>query len=321
MDIFTRAQTSFLSWKHGTPLPSGAGASPKFQSWHTFDPVQSWITTRSDIDTNTPTDPAGGADTSRLVLLTWNIDGTSPQTEKRVTEITTCIIGLDPRPDIIFLQEVSKPALQQILKDERVRELWLSSEYDDTSWGDQSFAVMTLLAKARFTTNAAIGPIWRVKFPSHFARDALCCDIFVASSKEPGITRLRLVNVHLDSLPIKPSHRPKQVSIAASLLRVAGQGLVAGDFNPVLDEDNSLLEKNGLVDAWTALRPGEPGLTWGLDGKQPFLPNRLDKIGILGLRPHDIKTIEPKQISESSDDEPLWTDHHALVCSFGLVDE
>ncbi|OJI80473.1 hypothetical protein ASPTUDRAFT_78529 [Aspergillus tubingensis CBS 134.48] len=321
MDIFTRAQTSFLSWKHGTPLPSGAGASPKFQSWHTFDPVQSWITTRSDIDTNTPTDPAGGADTSRLVLLTWNIDGTSPQTEKRVTEIITCIIGLDPRPDIIFLQEVSKPALQQILKDERVRELWLSSEYDDTSWGDQSFAVMTLLAKARFTTNAAIGPIWRVKFPSHFARDALCCDIFVASSKEPGPTRLRLVNVHLDSLPIKPSHRPKQVSIAASLLRVAGQGLVAGDFNPVLDEDNSLLEKNGLVDAWTALRPGEPGLTWGLDGKQPFLPNRLDKIGILGLRPHDIKTIKPKPISESSDDEPLWTDHHALVCSFGLVDE
>ncbi|GKZ25933.1 hypothetical protein AbraIFM66951_002457 [Aspergillus brasiliensis] len=321
MDLFTRVQTSFLSWKHETPLSSGNYTSPKFQSWHTFDPVQGWIATRSDIYTNTPADPAGGSDTSGLVLLTWNIDATSPQTEKRVTKIITCIIGLDPRVDIIFLQEVSKPALQQILKDERVRELWLSSECDDTSWGDQSFAVMTLLSKARFTTTAVIGPIWRVKFPSHFARDALCCDIFVSSPKEPTPTRIRLVNVHLDSLPIKPSHRPRQVSIVSSLLRDAGQGLVAGDFNPVLDEDNGLLEKSGLVDAWTSLKPEEPGFTWGVDGKQPFPPNRLDRIGILGLRSHDIKTLEPKPISGSSDDEPLWSDHHALVYSFGLVNE
>ena len=320
MDFFTRAQTEFLSWKHGAPLPSGSYTSPKFQPWHTFDPVHNWIATRSDLNTNSPAGPDGNGDTP-LVLLTWNINATSPQTEKRVTDIITSIMGLDPVVDIVFLQEVSRTALRQILKDDRVRDHWFSSECDDTSWGSQLFATMTLLSKARFTRNAAIGPIWRVKFPSHFSRDALCCDIFVPSPTAPTPTRIRLVNVHLDSLPIKPSHRPKQIATVASLLHTLGQGLVAGDFNPVLDEDNGLLEQNGLVDAWVSLRPEEPGYTWGLDGEHPFPPNRLDKIGILRLRSHDIKTLEPKQISGPSEDNPAWSDHHALIYSFRLVNE
>lgn len=110
---------------------------------------------------------------------------------------------------------------------------------------------MTLLSKARFALrydstidNAVLGPVWRVKYPSHFDRDALCCDIFVPSLKKPGSStaRIRLVNVHLDSLPIKPSHRPRQISIVSSFLRIAGRGLVAGDFNPLFDEDVVLLE-------------------------------------------------------------------------------
>ena len=331
MDFFTRAQTNLLSWIHGTPLPSAAHTSPKFQSWHTFDPVQKWIPTASDANKNDPAEPNRVNDTPDLVLLTWNIDATSPQTEERVTDIITFITALDPRVDILFLQEVSRPALQQILTDNRIRESWFSSERDDAAWGKQSFATMTLLSKARFASAhnqgvrlAAIGPIWRVKFPSHFARDALCCDIFVPSHREPATsptTRIRLANVHLDSLPIKPSYRPQQISMVSSFLRATGQGLVAGDFNPVLEEDVDLLERNGLVDVWTSLHPGEPGYTWGLDGQQPFPPNRLDKVGILGLRSRNIKALEPKRVAGQSGDLPLWSDHHALVYSFSLADE
>ncbi|KAJ5622656.1 hypothetical protein N7528_005888 [Penicillium herquei] len=341
MDFITRVQSSFMSWKHGVPLPSTV-PPPKFQSWYTFDPTQKWIplVPRSDTNPNEPTDPesseAANKSDSPLALLTWNIDATSPRTEERVTDIITYITGLG-QIDIIFLQEVSKLALQQILKDDRVRELWISSEYDNTEWGNQSFTTMTLLSKARFTGGQrmqypTIGPIWRVKFPSHFARDALCCDIFVPSHQKPrssittSPTRIRLVNVHLDSLPIKPSHRPQQISIASSLLQSARQGLVAGDFNPVLDEDGDLLDRNGLKDVWTSLRPGEFGFTWGVDGEEPFPPNRLDKVGILGLRSRRINTLEPKRPdgrsgNQESEDCPPWSDHHGLIYYFSPTDE
>jgi tyrosyl-DNA phosphodiesterase 2 len=324
---------------HETPLPSAA-AYPKFQSWHHFDPVQQWVSWVPTRLNNTNPKSTNTENTPDLVLLTWNIDATSSQTQARVTEIITFITDLDPKVDVVFLQEVSKTALQQILGNDRIRGSWLSSECDDTAWGKQSFATITLVSKARFASNAesgvnnaALGPIWRVKYPSHFDRDALCCDIFVLSQTEPGSEskpsspiRIRLVNVHLDSLPIQPSHRPKQISIVSSFLRAAGCGIVAGDFNPVLEEDATLIENSGLTDVWTSLRSKEPGYTWGVDGKQPFPPNRLDKVAILGLTPSIIRTLEPGRLShleskyqqaKPSEDVP-WSDHHALLCSFGL---
>lgn len=336
MKLFARARASILSWAHATPLPSADQAYPTFQSWHHFDPVLQWVSTPSNA-TSDHAEPTSGNNIG-LVLLTWNIDATSPRTQDRVTDIVTYITGLDPKVDIVFLQEVSRPALQQILKDERIRDSWFSSERDDAAWGKQSFATMILLSKGRFASNhgsqisnVMLGPIWRVKYPSHFARDALCCDIFFPSHQESGLstTRIRLVNVHLDSLPIKPSHRPRQISIVSDFLRVAGCGLVAGDFNPVLEEDAALLGSNGLTDVWTSLHPEEPGYTWGVHGEQPFPPNRLDKVAVLGLKPYNIQILEPKRLGDldpsksqqnnSIEDTPLWSDHHALLCSFSLV--
>lgn len=336
MNIFAQARASILSWAHATPLPSTNQAHPTFQSWHHFDPVLQWISLPSNARRD-HAEPTRGRNTD-LVLLTWNIDATSPRTQERITDIVTLITGLDPKVDIVFLQEVSRPALQQILKDERVRESWFSSERDDAAWGKQPFATMILLSKGRCApyrgsqiSNAVLGPIWRVKYPSHFDRDALCCDIFLSSLQESehSTMRIRLVNVHLDSLPIKPSHRPRQISIVSALLRVAGRGLVAGDFNPVLEEDATLLGSNGLTDVWTSLHPEEPGYTWGIHGEHPFPPNRLDKVAVLGLKPYNIKILEPNRLGDSNtsrfqqtdpiEDTPLWSDHHALLCSFGLV--
>lgn len=60
-----------------------------------------------------------------------------------------------------------------------------------------------------------------------------------------------------------PSLRPRQLAIITSYLRAAGHGLMAGDYNPVLPEDDALVGKNCLVDAWTELHPEDNGFTLG----------------------------------------------------------
>ncbi|KAJ6188500.1 hypothetical protein N7519_003408 [Penicillium mononematosum] len=290
MNIYARIQSNIMSWKHDTPLPTDVPADPKFQSWHQFDAnSQQWDPVSANENAEPEPAPARTGDTpSDLVLLTWNIDALSERTQERVTEILAFITQLDAKVDIIFFQEVSQRALRLILSDERIRESWFSTEHENTSCR-QSFTTMTLVSKSRFTSQSseksrfALGPVWRVAYPSHFGRDVLFCDLFVPSRTDASSTRVRLANVHLDSLPIRPSHRPRQLSIVSSFLRSAGRGLVAGDFNPVLDEDAVLIETNGLTDSWAVLRPEEPGYTWGADGKKRFPPNRMDKVALLGL--------------------------------------
>lgn len=192
---------------------------------------------------------------------------------------------------------------------------------------------MTLVSRAWLSdpNNITLGPAWRVNYPTHFQRDALCCDILLPSNgSTSSSSRVRLVNVHLDSLPINPSLRPRQLAIITSYLRAAGHGLVAGDFNPVLPEDDALVGKNCLVDAWTELYPEDDGFTWGVDGDQPFPPSRLDKVAMVGLKASDIQILPPGKIEQTGtlkhegnnqDDQGLvvkWSDHSGLVCSVGL---
>jgi tyrosyl-DNA phosphodiesterase 2 len=229
--------------------------------------------------------------------------------------------------DIIFFQELSRDAFLLLLDEPEIRRGWFLSDADGVLPAGQSFQTITLLSKARFQSPKP-GPVWRVKYPSRFARDALCCDVFVprpVGSADDNV-RLRLINVHLDSLPIQPSLRPQQISIAAAMLRSAGRGIVAGDFNPVLPADETLVEENGLVDAWLALRPDDPGFTWGVDGKEPFPPNRMDKVVSLGLRVQHVEILSPGYINKSDHgdhgadgDTIAWSDHSGLRCSFKLV--
>lgn len=240
-------------------------------------------------------------------------------------------------PDIIFFQEVSKRALAYLLTSEWIRGNWISSEADETNWADMPFASMTLLSRSLFnpgsrpesasspriaattsTGHFSLGSVWRTKYPSRFRRDALCCDILWDRT-----ARIRLINVHLDSLPIQPNLRPQQVATAADLLRTAGvgRGVIGGDWNPVTEQDPQLVQENGLVDAWEYLHPGEDGFTWGSDGQgEPFPPGRLDKIAVLGLELKSIKVVNPGTLKTAGDTEGdtmvPWSDHSGLICSF-----
>jgi len=366
MSFLSRFRTQMSGWWHNVPMPApDANAMPIFQSWHTFDlSCARWIPLDSILITSArqrPRDNVLGTHTareSRLVLVTWNVDAFSPVPEARISALISRIQSLVPAADIVFLQEVSRAALSELLATPWLRDSWYSSEADTTNWEEQSFASMTLLSKSRFgdarrtAGEAALGPVWRIKYPSRFGRDALCCDILLppsgpspsptapgaatatsASPSSPHLTRVRLINAHLDSLPVQPSLRPRQLSIIAANLRAAGRGLVAGDFNPVLPEDHTLVGTNRLVDAWTELHPSEPGFTWGVDGTEPFPPGRLDKVAMVGLEAYEIEVIPPgtlerhqdgvawlKQEQEQEHDRPLpWSDHSGLRCSFGLM--
>ncbi|KMP09547.1 hypothetical protein CIHG_08519 [Coccidioides immitis H538.4] len=343
MGLRSRLQARFMGWRHNTPLPKldEKDTAVIFQSWHEFDSSSSrWIQLSAKKSTAGSYSTQSAQDIP-LALVTWNINGTDLAPDIRTSAIVTHIRDMRPVMDVIFLQEVTRTTLSVLLAMPWVREQWYSSEADATSWGHQSISTMTLLSKSRFhglkctPERAALGAVWRVPFPSHFGRDALCCDIFLpictpseCKKSVPGShARIRLVNVHLDSLAIQPSYRPRQLSIIASYLRAAGRGLVAGDFNPVLPEDDSLINENNLVDVWTELRPNDPGFTWGIDGKQAYPANRLDKVAKLGLKTHEIEVIPPGTCTYAyaaenrpEEREHKWSDHCGLKCSFGLGD-
>ena len=123
--------------------------------------------------------------------------------------------------------------------------------------------------------------------------------------------RIRLINVHIDSLPINPSLQPSQLALCTEYLRAAGCGIVAGDFNPVLPEDEDLVDNNGLTGAWALLKPKDPGYTWGVDGAQAFPPNRMDKIVLLDLTPEAVSVLETSEV-EGLASKAHFSDHFCL---------
>lgn len=337
MSLISSIRIRYLAWSHSTPLPDLSGTTPPvFQHWHVFDRnTCNWEIVRPDLSEAS----TSNSQTQNLQLLTWNIDAFGNHYESRTEGILSKIrqmLADGSGPDVVFFQEVSKKALSYLLKRDWIRDHWISSEANETNWADVPFASMTFLSRSRFspggrpespapssagtsTGGFSLGPVWRIKYPSRFKRDALCCDILWNHT-----TRIRLINVHLDSLPIQPNLRPQQVAIAADLLRTAGigRGVICGDWNPVTEQDMELVQNNGLVDAWEYLHPGEDGFTWGLDGKgEPFPPGRLDKIAVLGLRLKDINVVHPGTLQTASDSEGVpWSDHSGLICSFTIVD-
>ncbi|CAK7233324.1 hypothetical protein SCUCBS95973_008556 [Sporothrix curviconia] len=311
-----------------------------------------------------------------LLAVTWNIDAYGYEHAKRLrsvllrSEMTLKSVGAKdvpsaasaapaaaatsttsrpqswPVPDVYFLQEVSGIAKRTLLDYDFIRDDYYISGVD---WMlkdvGHPFYNATLLSRHRFTpeltTDArklTLGRVWMVNLPSRYGRYALCCDV-VQSAR----TTLRLVNVHLDSLPARPSHRPRQLATVADMLKATGvaAGVVAGDFNPVIpEEDDGLVAANGLTDCWLKLKgPGkgdEPGFTWGVSRKERFPPIRMDKVAIVNNSHDEVQVLQAKEIGLLEptfvkmdvptrtggvlDDEPevLASDHLGIWVRFGL---
>jgi tyrosyl-DNA phosphodiesterase 2 len=281
-----------------------------------------------------------------LSLVSWNIDAFSPRPVSRAKLIYNHILDEGPNfPDIIFLQEVTSDVRTSLLDDARVRAAFLVTDAEDqTSFEDVPFATMTLLSNSRFFTSDLdsqkdcdggvgeggrgrggnffmVGPaVSRLTLPSKYKRDALYVDIVPATAPD---TYFRLINVHLDSLWDAQSFRAQQMEILANVLREpepeseleCSGGIIAGDFNAISPEDDELVDKNELVDAWVALH----GRGADSDGAGP---RRLDKVVMMGLKAKEIKVLRPGLI-----DVPKpggislnipWSDHCGLRCTFTI---
>ncbi|KAG7077254.1 Endonuclease/Exonuclease/phosphatase family protein [Colletotrichum scovillei] len=298
-----------MSWS--STQQEAEGLAPIAQSWHQYEPtINSWeIVENYDANNPPPYAPQDTTEMSpHLVLATWNVEAFDQEPARRITAILDHLLNHSPSPDVIFFQEVSTTMLSALLNNSMVRDNWYSSEKDSQNWIGApltAFATMTLLSKAKFghigrAALAGLGRVSRIKYRSFYRRDALCSEVFVPS-RQPGAQmtaykRLQLVNVHLDSLSNGAACRPAQLQCVGSLLHDVGRGLVAGDFNPVTPHiDASLVEDNGLVDAWKELKGEETGYTWGVNGTERFPANRMDKVAMVGLRPLHIEVLHPMQ--------------------------
>ncbi|KAL1949043.1 hypothetical protein VTO73DRAFT_10849 [Trametes versicolor] len=244
-----------------------------------------------------------------------------------------------PRPsDIVFLQEVTRDVRVALLLDARVRTAFLATDAEDeTAFENVPFATMTLLSNARFASGLeapqgpaagaeggskiVLGRVSRMPLPSKYGRDALCVEVV-----HPGArgTILRLINVHLDSLWDTLHYRTQQLEILSDVLREPGYGggMIAGDFNAISRGDDALVDKNGLVDAWVALRGStDPaGGTWCVGVRRR--PARLDKVAMVGLKAEETEVLRPGVIEvprpgEESLEIP-WSDRCGLRCTFTI---
>jgi len=243
--------------------------------------------------------------TQRLSLVSWNIDAFSSRPVARAKLILDHILDGPKSPDIIFLQEATPDVRAALLDDARVRAALLVTDAEDqTSFEDVPFATMTLLSSARFASGPEsrkegdgiegggkfmLGCVSRVTLPSKYRRDGLYVDI-IPPTAPPG-TVFRLINVHLDSLWDTLPFRAQQMKMLADVLREPGCSgrIIAGDFNAISPEDEGLVNKNDLVDAWVALhgRAGPGGATWGVGVERRddgLGPGRLDKVAMMGLK-------------------------------------
>ncbi|KAI4641180.1 hypothetical protein J4E93_008059 [Alternaria ventricosa] len=329
LTMLSQIRTRLQSWWQQTPLPAAA-ATPSFQKWHGFAQDQ-WMPFTSD-KTSTPGKHQW---VGSIRLVSWNVNADAPLPKSRMSALLRAI-ETTGAADAVFLQEVSREGLTALLEDSWLQQNWYISDVDASAYGTQKFISITLVSKFWVATDSIqLGAVWRVALPSRFGRDALCCDlIFNSSSKHTSgrvSTRIRLINVHLDSLPINPSMRPRQVSICASYLSAAGRGIVAGDFNGILPEDDDLVSNNGLADAWAELHPNDSGHTWGVYGEQSFPPNRLDKVALLNLRPSAMRILQTSEMesygAETSADvaeqgsNAHFSDHLGLWCNISWTED
>ncbi|KAH9946595.1 Endonuclease/exonuclease/phosphatase [Amylocystis lapponica] len=262
--------------------------------------------------------------TQELSLISWNIDAFSSRPVSRAKLILGHTLDGPKFPDIIFLQEVTPIVRASLLDDAR----------------DVPFATMTLLSSARFASGLdsqkggdgieggetfMLGRVSRVTLPSKYRRDALCVDIVPPTA--PG-TVFRLINVHLDSLGDTLHYRAQQVEILANVLREPGcsGGIIAGDFNAISPEDDGLVDKNELVDAWVTLRGrADPdGDTWsvGVERRDGLGPGRLDKVAMMGLKAMEMDILRPGPIEVPRPGEkPVeipWSNHCGVRCTFTI---
>jgi len=281
---------------------------------------------------------------SSVRLITWNIDMTSKMERERfrgaLRHIREDVLGcktLDQPPTptnssqgcIIMFQEVKATLFFDILADTWIRRHFIVLPIDAGKWPEDAwYGNVTLVQRGIPIAEAHI---------LHFGvtsmqRTALCVKVKLAHPGTQDTSVVAFVNTHLESLPEGAVARHRQIEMCAWFLKGRG-GIVAGDMNAILQEDEGMERDVGLRDAWKgklkmkASAAGnetgeEAGNTWGYQGQTnggKFPPNRLDRIFYSpGM---GFKLDEPKRIGVGVviKEGPWVSDHYGLETTVGLL--
>ena len=267
---------------------------------------------------------------SQLRIITWNIDFASKYPEERLTaclrhieeEVLQCKGGEAPEPCCILLQEVSDSVIPHLLRNAWVKNWFTVSPHSSVKWPkDAHYGNITLVSRS---LTIAECHILHYGF-TRMERTALCVKIrlnYPAPSRETAI--ICVVNTHLESLPQGAVWRPHQLDMCSRFLRLRGVtgGVVAGDMNTIMPEDEGIEKEVGLRDAWRKAT-ADTGKTWGYQGQNEGYPcARLDKVFYLPGRGY--KVDEPRRIGVGvktrGSSEALWaSDHYGLETTLRMM--
>lgn len=270
---------------------------------------------------------------SQVRIITWNIDFATNHPEERLAaclrhieeDVLQCKAGEAPEPCCILLQEVSDTVVPHLLRDTWVRNWFLVAPYSSRKWPKGArYGNITLVSRSLTIAECHILHYGCTRME----RTSVCVKIrlnYPAPSRETAI--ICVVNTHLESLPQGAVWRPHQLDLCSRFLRLRGVtgGVVAGDMNAIMADDEGIEKQVGLRDAW---RKGsaDTGKTWGYQGQneQGFPCGRLDKVFYLPGRGY--KVDEPRRIGvgvkirETSSNEAVWaSDHYGLESTLRMM--
>lgn len=280
-----------------------------------------------------PQSPYDNSLPTSLNLITWNVDFATPEANRRLTAALDYLQfhafpehrGGKPPHCLILLQEINIDAFNTLLAHPWVRE-----------W----FRVVPGSAEAGWPKGATYGTVTLVHAPlvnsacvhfeeSWMGRNALVTDIALgggggSAAAENRARVLRVVNTHLESLPMGTPMRVAQMGVIGEMLKEAGWvvgGIVGGDMNAISPSDATLAEQNGLLDAWEHARADgeeEAGTTWGYQPTNRFPPGRLDKILYTESDAFDVKDVRRVAVGLRMPGGDWVSDHYGLACRVGI---
>jgi len=263
---------------------------------------------------------------SSIRIITWNVQYETPEPILRMrtvlnylrTAVLQSTPNGTPEPCLILLQEVNRKAFVEIRQHRWVQEHFTIAPVSADKWpAGMLYGNVTLVSRSIAVASAS-----QLEFAmSQMGRTGVAVDVkLTGPAPASRSVIIRVINTHLESLPMGAPARPQQMTLLTGLLKVNGieGGVIAGDMNPVSPSDVNLVPTLGLRDSWKRGDLDPNGFTWGYQPPERFPPTRMDKVVYLPRKGY--KLDEPERIGVGLTAGTMWTsDHFGLVTTLRLV--
>ncbi|WP_428261946.1 endonuclease/exonuclease/phosphatase family protein [Haliangium sp.] len=198
-------------------------------------------------DSGAPVDSGDpGQGPTALTVVTHNVFFIELGREHRWQAVLDQAAGADA--DVIAFQEVTAPFLRMLLDAPWVRERYLVSDADGSTFPAYGVVMLSRLPVARYTLH---------DLPSSMARRLLVAELGGG---------LAVATVHLESLPPSLPTREVQFGLILDILSEFDHAVLMGDMNFCATWSENSRVPPAYTDVWPALHPGDPG--WTVDSHE-----------------------------------------------------